>query len=289
MSNIFQAIIMHASDAAEAMKKGAKAYMGDDGYLHCEVCHEPIEAEYPEEIRHLFPEGKRRPRMCKCDRDRDDAEKAEQKRQEALMRIDELRREGMYSELYMESRFDRDDRRIEKVSRIVRKYAENFAEYAEHNVGIMLWGGVGTGKTFYAACIANALIEQYCTVIMATVTDLVSELTEDYGKNREWVLRRIAETDLLVLDDLGVERGTEYMQEHVYDIVNERCNANKPLIVTTNLSPSDMERETVDIKRRTYDRVRACCSPIKVDGESRRKDIGKEKTALLRKLLEESE
>lgn len=289
MSNLFQNVFMGIAAAAERRQKGGDVYMGEDGYLHCAVCHEPIEAEFPEEIKHFFPEGKRRPRMCKCDRDRDDAEKAEQKRQEALMRIEELRNEGMYSDLYRDCRFDKDDRRTEKVSRIARKYADNFAEYADNNVGIMFWGGFGTGKTFYAACIANALIEQYRTVIMATVTDLVSELTEDYGQNREWVLRKVSEADLLILDDLGVERGTEYMQEHVYDIVNARCNANKPLIVTTNLSPSDMERETVDIKRRTYDRVRACCSPIKVDGESRRKDIGKEKTALLRKLLEESE
>ena len=77
--------------------------------------------------------------------------------------------------------------------------------------------------------------------------------------------------DLLILDDLGVERKSEYMQEMVYKIVNARYVAGTPVVVTTNLTPDELTK-TADLGyARTYDRLLEKCLPIKVDGRSRRR------------------
>lgn len=282
--NMFANLLLGIMNAAESRIKEENTYMGDDGYRHCKVCGEPIEAPTEEEIRAVFPWKTTRVRMCRCDREEEEAEREQAKKAEARYQIEQMRSEGLYSDLYRECTFDTDDKRLEKVSALARMYADRFDEMAEQNIGLMFWGGVGTGKTYYAACIANALIEKHYPVIMAPVQDLVADMTENYGENRNYVLSLVERVDLLILDDLGVERGTDYMQQHVYDIINTRANANKPLIVTTNLSPSDFDNETVDIKKRTYDRVKGLCQYVLVGGDSRRKEMSKEKNELLKEM-----
>ena len=287
--NVFRSLFDGIMNAAENAAPERNTFMGEDGFLHCADCGEPVEAPLPEEIVAMFPGKKTRPRMCKCDRENAEAETLKEKQSQARMRIEQLRSEGLYSEAYRQNRFDSDDNRNEKVSRIARNYVDSFDDCEHENIGLMFWGGVGTGKSFYAACIANALIEKYRTVVMTNVQDLVAEMTENYGENREWVLDTVGNVDLLILDDLGVERSTGFMNENVFTILNKRCDAKKPMIITSNLNPAIFESEQDMDKKRTYDRIKEMCTPILVSGESRRTEISKNKKAVLKKILEESQ
>lgn len=287
--SIFSEIFAGIMENAENGRSVKETHRREDGLLYCDVCGEPLETEMPEEIKALFPGKKTRPRMCRCDREKADAEERIEKEQLAKNRIDAIRKDGLYSSLYESCTFDHDDRRDERASRIARNYVSHFREYSEGNAGMMFWGGVGTGKSYLAACIANALIDRNYTVIMAPLQDIVADMTANYNANRDSILDRVETCDLLILDDLGVERGTDYMYEHVYDLINTRYLAKKPMIVTTNLSPQQLESDPDIRKVRIYDRIKENCQPIKVAGESRRKGIAKGKAELFRRLLEAGE
>ena len=282
--NLFEQVFESILEA-RSIERMPDDYMGEDGFLHCGKCGEAKEAALPDELKIMFPNKKTRPRMCRCDRERADTEEKAEREQQAKNRIDALRGEGLYSELYKKCRFENDDRRDERGSRIAMNYAAHFDEYAQGEAGLMFWGNVGTGKSFLAACIANALIDRYYTVIMAPLQTLVADMTENFNENRDAILARVGNADLLIIDDLGVERNTEYMMEHVYDLINARYLAKKPIIVTTNLSPTQMKEDKDIRKVRVYDRLDEMCQPVKIGGESRRKNIGREKAELFRRIL----
>ena len=283
--NYFTSIINAAMEKAAERRNGLAEYVGEDGIRRCDVCGEPLEAELPEEIKALFPNKKTRPRMCRCDRERANMEETKEQDRQKQYRIEALKGEGLYSRMYASCTFENDDLREEKAGKVARNFVENFDFATENNMGILFWGGVGTGKTYYAACIANALIEKCKTVVMSNVQTLVAEMTENFNANREHVLNTVKTCDLLILDDLGAERGSDFMQDNVYSIVDARCRSCKPMIVTTNLNPADFRKEEIDIKRRTYDRISECCTPVLVNGESRRMGIAKEKALLFKKML----
>ena len=99
------------------------------------------------------------------------------------------------------------------------------------NLGLLLWGGVGTGKSFLAGCIANALVEQEVPVRMTNFARILNELNGSFSGRNE-VIDKLCRYPLLIIDDFGMERGTEYALEQIYSIVDSRYRSQKPLIVT---------------------------------------------------------
>ena len=77
------------------------------------------------------------------------------------------------------------------------------------NHGLVLWGNVGSGKSYFAGCIANALMEREIPVCMTNFATILNNLF--YGsENRNEYIVRLCSYPLLILDDFGMERGTEY-------------------------------------------------------------------------------
>lgn len=101
-------------------------------------------------------------------------------------------------------------------------------------------------------------------------------------------LDNISKPDLLIVDDLGAERGTDYAAERVHALIDYRISAGKPLIITTNLELSEM-RETSDIrKKRTYDRIFNACFPIAFRGTSFRQKQARDNFMMMNELLNEN-
>ena len=112
---------------------------------------------------------------------------------------EELNRKNCFNDLaYRNMTFDRDDRPEHLLSKAARAYAENFQPALEQH-GIMFTGNVGTGKTFYACCIANAVIDRGCTAWVTTLQPLVRALCS--YEAAEKILAKIRKVDLLVLDE----------------------------------------------------------------------------------------
>ena len=102
-------------------------------------------------------------------------------------------------------------------------------------IGLLLWGDVGTGKTFIAACIANALIEQGVAVLMTNFSKILNQLSATFNEDRNKYIENMNGYSLLIIDDLGIERNSEFALEQVFNVIDSRYRSKKPLIVTTNL------------------------------------------------------
>ena len=152
------------------------------------------------------------------------------------------------------------------------------------NLGLFLWGGVGTGKSFLAGCIANALIEQEVPVHMTNFARILNELNSSFSGRNE-VVDKLCCYPLLVIDDFGMERGTEYALEQVYNIVDSRYRSQKPLIVTTNLPLNEIRHPQDTAHARIYDRILEMCVPISCIGASLRKENAQKKLESMKSLI----
>ncbi len=244
----------------------------------CEVCGEDLEM--------LFPNGPvfgmdRHPRMCKCMRTKQEEEtKARADRE--LAEIISRNRSICFSDKKMyDWNFNHDDK--ENLTMIHAKmYVKNFEEMEEKNIGYLFWGGVGTGKTFMAACIANALLDKSYTVKMTNFATIINDLFSSEDKSA--YIDALVKYDLLIIDDLGAERNTEYAVENVFNVIDRRYRTGKPLIITTNLYLKMITGEQSVDKRRIYDRILELCTPVCVDGASKREKTSKEKMNQLKEM-----
>ena len=149
------------------------------------------------------------------------------------------------------------------------------------NLGLLLWGGVGTGKSFLAGCIANALMEQE---VPARMTNFARILNGSLS-GRNDVVDKLCRYPLLIIDDFGMERGTEYALEQIYNIVDSRYRNRKPLIVTTNLTLDEIRHPQDTAHARIFDRLLEMCVPISCIGVSLRKENAQEKLERLKLLI----
>ena len=178
--------------------------------------------------------------------------------------------------------FDKDNGK-NPVMKVAKDYASKWSEFASKNAGLVLWGDVGTGKTFFAACIANALVEQNVSVKMTNFSTILNDLFAESDKNK--YLDRLNDHGLLIIDDLGIERGTEYALEQVYNVIDTRYKSGKPLIITTNLTLDELKYPTDIPHKRIYDRVLGMCVPIMFNGVNFRKEEAAAKMEAAKKLF----
>ncbi len=127
----------------------------EDGLLYCGKCHTRKQCRIE-----LFGQERIVPCLCKCGVEKREAEEEERKRRERLMDIRRMRDLGFADAEMQNWTFERDDGQNEQISQAARKYVENFEEMKKRGQGLLLFGEVGTGKTFISACIANALIDK---------------------------------------------------------------------------------------------------------------------------------
>ena len=155
--------------------------------------------------------------------------------------------------------FENDNGRNPLISK-AKTYADKWSDMLLKNIGLLLWGEVGTGKTYFAACIANALVENCVSVKMTNFSTILNDLF--YANDKNQYVDRLNNHSLLIIDDLGIERDTEYALEQVYNIIDARYKSNKPLIVTTNLTITEIKNPIDTTHKRIYDRVLEMCVPI---------------------------
>ena len=99
-----------------------------------------------------------------------------------------------------------------------------------------------------------------------------ARLCGTFGEDRTAFLDSLGDYDLLIIDDLGVERNTEYALEQMFSIIDSRYRCNKPLIVTTNLKLDELKHPPDLAHARIYDRILERCAPILFAGKNFRED-----------------
>lgn len=254
-----------------------------DGIIVCGKCGQPRQAWIdwiPDEDGNV----KRRlvPVICRCDaeEDREAEEKAEQERFDTSIR----RLRSVIDAANAKWTFEDDDNPNSKISVTLRRYANKWDYVKQKNVGILFHGSKGTGKSFYASCLVNALEEKRQSSAMVTTASLMAALQESWDKQE--IIDALCKFQLLALDDLGAERDTSYSAELMYSVIDARYRSGKPTIVTTNIDIKDMQAETDLWRSRIYDRIIEMCPvTILMAGESRRGKIADERKRFARELL----
>ena len=257
-------------------------YTGEDGLLYCGKCRTPKEAYFPE--KQAAPFGRdRHPAECDCQKaKRLERETAEQRRKH-LDTVEDLKRQGFTNPTMQEWTFANDNGKCPQME-IAHFYMEHWKIMCEENIGYLLWGKVGTGKSYFAGCIANALMEQEVAVRMTNFSAILNDLTASFGGRNEYI-ERLCRFPLLIIDDFGMERGTEYGLEQVYNVIDSRYRSRKPLIVTTNLTLDSLQNPLDTAHARIYDRLLEMCAPILFTGENFRRETAQAKLNRLKKLM----
>lgn len=143
---------------------------------------------------------------------------------------------------------------------------------AERADNLVLSGAVGTGKTHLCSAIANHLIENGKSVIYlrsGKLLDLIREYKYNFEKENPSVnrhsLQLLYRVPLLIIDDLGTESVTEFAQEQLLSIIDERYNHNLPWVISTNIQPNDIGKV---YEKRFSDRIMGYSKILKFVGDS---------------------
>lgn len=260
----------------------------DDGLLYCGKCHTPKQCrvEVPDVVAGKKGEIITAYVLCKCELEKREAEERLEQERRELEIVDQLKQRSLMDERFKAQTFEsfKTTKHNGRQLKICRRYAETFSDRLAENQGLLFYGDVGTGKTFAAACIANYLLERRVPVVMTSFVKLLGGM--GFGEDEEKLIAQLNRPKLLVIDDLGAERGTEYALERVYNVIDSRYRTGMPMIVTTNLELREMQEASDRAHKRIYDRVFEGCYPVQFTGPSLRKVEAKRRWDSMKSILE---
>lgn len=272
-------IIEGLAKAAERNSKPSDVDYIKDGLLYCGKCHTPKQCEVEFGGRIIKPYC-----MCKCEVSEEERLKAEIKEREHMQKVDRMRRTGFPDSEMREWTFDNDDGKDAKTMAAMKRYVDKFPQMLENGTGLMLYGNVGSGKSFSAACIANALIDSGTPCLMTNFQRIVNKLQDGFAGKQDYI-DSLQKFDLLIIDDFATERRTEYMVEQVTAVIDARYRSKLPLIITTNINPRDLMAANDIGEQRIYSRIMDMCVPVPFNGDDRRRSDYAAKTAAAKELL----
>ena len=263
-------VLKEMENAANEGMKAADDYMDTEtGLLVCGKCH----TKKQKKISFMGVErvvGC----LCQCAAEEMEREREKHREEEELLHIRQMKSAGLQDSTFFEYTFANCDE-THSCAKYARRYVGHFAEFQKNGQGLLFWGNVGTGKTFLAGCIANALMEKNIPVLMTSFPKLLNALGGLYSGEKNEYLKSLNQYRLLIIDDLGVERDTPYVLETVYLVIDERYKSGKPFIITTNLSLEEL-RNPADLEHgRIYDRIMERCVPVAFSGKNYRTDKGR--------------
>lgn len=257
-------------------------YMGSDGLLCCGKCRKPKQCRVPDWLGSGV--DKVLPAACECALEERRRFEEQMKAEERERTLDKMRRSGFPDAEMRKWTFAQDDEGNPRIMQVAHRYVENFDAMRENGSGLLIYGDVGCGKSFVAACIANALVDKGVPCLMTNFGRIVNQLQESFDGRQKYI-DRLNGFDLLVIDDLAAERDTDYMWEQIMSVVDARYRSGLPLIVTTNLTAAELSDDSDIRKRRVYSRLKEMCIPLRMTGEDRRNVKMREKMDAARGLL----
>lgn len=198
-------------------------------------------------------------------------ELAVQERKEKIARL--LESSGMRG-IMLNMTFDSfSEQRRGKIYEVAKQYADDFT--SKTNTGLIFFGKAGTGKTHLAVAIAQFIIEQkQIPARVARTVELLADIRQTFNEhdgyrieNETELIRKFTSVSLLVLDDLGAEKVSDWVREVLYRIIDERWLEQKPMIVTTNLNLQELEER---IGERIVSRIAGMCVQVEMQNRDYR-------------------
>jgi len=204
---------------------------------------------------------------------------ANRKAQEARSRMEFLLSEALIPARFLSRNFDnfRAETKEQKAALAVsRAYAENFESIRKRGDGLVFSGLPGTGKSHLATSILQAILPEHCGLYM-TCMGLIREVRNTWRKDSERgeaeVLRIVASVPLLVLDEIGVQYGTDGEQTILFEVLDRRYRDMKPTILLTNQAKQGLKDF---IGERSFDRLTETSKWVSFDWSSYRPQARKD-------------
>lgn len=269
--------IIRLANAAAVLEPGDYE---QEGLRYCGKCHTPKQSRLNLPGKNLTVCC-----MCACEKQRYDLGEKDRKKREEADRIMRLRSAGISSQAFRNASFATDDGKNPKPMNTLRRYAEKWEDMRRENIGLLLYGDVGTGKSYGAACVANRLIEHSIPACMINLSTVLNSMGGFQSEEKNAYIADLMRYPLLILDDFGMERQTEYALEQVFNVIDARYRSGKPLIITTNLSLTELNAPKSLEHKRIYDRIKEMCQPLNFGSNGRRTERAKEKMRIAGELL----
>ena len=228
-------------------------YINESGLICCRKCRTPRQKRIEISGQTIEPRC-----LCKCQQAEQEKREQEQKHQEFLDMVARNRSVGLSDPDLRRHTFEND----------LGYNPKQIAMAKQDSTGLLLWGNVGTGKSFIAGCIANALLNKGVPVIMTNFARLLNKLTDMYAGDRNTYIDSFNRYQLMIIDDLGIERNSEFAREQVFSVIDSRYRSQLPMIVTTNLTVDELMNPADLARGRIYSRVLERCLPIRVSDQN---------------------
>ena len=268
----FDGLLQGAVRQAQAANQPENGdYYDDEGFLVCGNCHtrRQVEVNMPDLKAVPFdPKKKVRVKMpvsCRC--------RAERRKQEEQMLMQDremraaqtLQRQSLMDERLRDISFDGFQQTKDNAYnlKLCLRYAKHFDEMLAKNQGLLFYGGVGTGKTFAAACIANHLLSLRVPVVMTSFVKLL-ETMQGFSEDDSALIARLNRAKLLIIDDLGTELNNSFINSQLFLCINERILNKKSTIISTNLSLEQINRSYTE---RVFSRIIQSYTLLHIYGE----------------------
>ncbi len=245
------------------------------GYT-CEHCNKYISA-ITVEVPQLRIKNKILP-TCECVVEREEAKIREAQNFAKKREIEKLFSISNLGERFSKSTFESflDRNGSETAYKVAVKYVKTFKEW--NGESLMLWGDPGNGKTHLAAAIVNELSQKGYIVVFQSVPELLQRIRSTFNsenkENETQIMRALLECDLLILDDIGAEKTTEWVEEKLFNIIDGRYRKELPTLYTSNLEPKELKNQ---VGKRSYDRMVETSLTVKNEAASYRREIAKQR------------
>ena len=160
-----------------------------------------------------------------------------------------------------------------------KEYAQSIKNGSKKS--LIITGNIGTGKTHLASSIANFLIESEISVLFGTLINLLNEVKNTYtmeNKTESFIIEKYSKVPLLIIDDLGKERPSEWTLEKLFTIINNRYENNLPVVITTNYNREKLRERLAnntnyEIADSIISRLYEMCNGISLTGKDKRKEL----------------
>lgn len=206
--------------------------------------------------------------ICRCEVEAWEREQGEMQERYRKAEVERKFAISSLGERFEHCRFETFDARpgSEKALQLAREYAERFELYGGES--LLIWGDPGNGKSHLAAAVCHVLKARGKIPVFQTMTELLERIRASFGRQakeqeRE-IMAALQDCDLLVLDDLGAEKVSDWTLDVLFRIIDGRYRAKKPTLFTTNFSPTELLKRFMPDKssteyeiaaRRIHDRI----------------------------------
>lgn len=163
-----------------------------------------------------------------------------------MEKIERMLRLSKLSPIYLNAKLDdlKDNGLLHKTCKM---YLENWEEIKHKGLGYYFWGNVGAGKTYTAAILANELMRRhFVEVLFLKMPEAVARIKRTFGEDKKNpdkdLFEKMKEVEMLILDDLGIEKVSDWLADEIYQVVEHRYSHNLPMIITSNQSIDDLAK-----------------------------------------------